>query len=136
MEALTIGQLARRGRIHVETIRYYERRGLLPRPARTQSGYRAFEPDTVRRIRFIKRAQELGFSLKEIKDLLSLRATTGARCADVLRRAQVKMQDIEEKIRTLRAMKRALERLAEQCSGKGPASTCPLLEALDLEPKA
>ena len=135
MEALTIGKLAWQGRVHVETIRYYERRGLLPRPARTPSGYRAFEPDTVRRVRFIKRAQELGFSLKEIKELLSLRATSAARCADVLRRAQAKKREIEEKIRTLQAMKKGLDRLAEQCSGKGPASTCPILEALDLEAK-
>ena len=133
MDYLTRGGVAREGGVNSETIRYYERRGLLPKAQRLRSGYRAFQPDAVRRIRFIKRAQELGFSLKEIKDLLALRATPKARCAEVRVRAEGKIRDIEAKIRALRSMKRALEKLVSECTGEAPASECPILDSLDAE---
>lgn len=133
MERLTTGKLAKQGAVNLETIRYYERRGLLQRPPRTPSGYRAFPSDAVRQVRFIKRAQELGFSLKEIKDLLSLRIDSRTTCARVLARTEAKIADIEKKIRTLRAMRSALRRLAAACSGRGSVRGCPILESLNAE---
>lgn len=133
MEYLTRGGVAREGGVNSETIRYYERRGLLPKAQRLPTGYRAFQPDAVRRIRFIKRAQELGFSLKEVKELLSLRAAPKARCADVRTRAEGKIRDIEAKIHALRSMKRALEKLVGECAGEAPVSECPILDSLDAE---
>lgn len=133
MSQLRTSEVARRGGVNLETIRYYERRGLLPKPPRTASGYRSFGPDTVRRLRFVKRAQALGFSLKEIKALLSLRAAPKARCADVRARAEAKIEEIDVKIRALEAMRKALQRLTAACSGRGPVSDCPILESLDFE---
>ena len=129
--ALTIGQVAKAAKVHVETLRYYERRGLVPKPPRSPSLYRCYPPDTVPRVHFVKHAQELGFSLREIRELLSLRAAPKARCGDVKRRAEAKIGDIEAKIRALRGMRRALARLVSQCDGKLPASACPILESLD-----
>ncbi|MDQ6651362.1 MAG: heavy metal-responsive transcriptional regulator [Acidobacteriota bacterium] len=112
---------------------YYERVGLLPKPPRSGAGYRQFSPESVRRVRFIKRAQELGFSLKEIKELLALRIAPGSTRADVRKRAEAKIADIEGKVQHLRAMKKTLVRLSETCCGSGPASDCPILESLSLE---
>lgn len=126
-------ELAKRGGVNLETIRYYERVGLLHRPPRSGAGYRQFSPESVRRVRFIKRSQELGFSLKEIKELLALRIAPGSTRADVRKRAETKIADIEGKVQHLRAMKKALVRLTESCCGSGPASDCPILESLSLE---
>jgi MerR family mercuric resistance operon transcriptional regulator len=128
---LRIGEVAERGGVNLQTIRFYEREGLLPEPPRLASGYRIFPETAVRRVRFIKRAQELGFSLTEIRDLLSLRESGGVGADAVRERAKAKIADIEEKLRTLRAMKDALNRLAERCPGCGPLSECPILDALD-----
>ena len=133
MLQLTIGELAKQGGVNLETIRYYEREGLLPKPPRSQSGYRQFPLEGVRRIRFIKLAQELGFSLKEIKGLLALRLDPDSTAADVKKQAKQKIADIEEKIQTLRAMKKALVRLTATCCGEGSVSECPILESLDSE---
>ena len=133
MDRLTIGELAKRGGVNLETVRYYERKGLLPAPPRTTSGYRAFPADAVRRLRFIKRAQELGFSLREIEELLALRVTPGSTMADVRERAAAKVSDIEAKIRTLKSMKKSLEGLTATCCGEGAASDCPILESLSSE---
>jgi MerR family copper efflux transcriptional regulator len=133
MNHLTIGQLAKQGGVNLETIRYYERRGILPRPPRTGSGYRAFSDDAVRRLRFIKRAQALGFSLREIGELLTLRARPGRSCASVQAKTQAKIADIEAKLRTLTAMKRALTRLVAACDGGAAVGDCPILESLDTE---
>jgi DNA-binding transcriptional MerR regulator len=115
MDRLTIGELAKRGGVRLETVRYYERKGLLPKPPRTSSGYRAFPADAVRRIRFIKRAQELGFSLREVEELLPLRVTPESTMADIRARSATKVADIEAKIRTLKTMKKALEGLTAAC---------------------
>lgn len=131
MEGLTIGRLARESQVNVETIRYYERRGLLPRPPRRPSGYRMFPPSAVQVLRFVKTAQVLGFSLKEIKELLALRIQPGRSCADVRGRAERKIGEIDQKIRTLQSMRKALVRLAAACSGRGPVSDCPILESLE-----
>ncbi len=133
MEQLMRGELAKEGGVNLETVRYYERQGLLPKPPRSPSGYRLFPSDSVRRVRFIKRAQELGFSLKEIKELLALRVSTSSTASDVRKRAEAKVADIEEKIQTLRAMKKALARLTATCCGEGSASECPILESLSFE---
>src|SRR6266700_497417 len=112
--ALRIGELAGRGGVNLQTIRYYEREGLLPEPPRLESGYRMFPENTVRRVRFIKRAQELGFTLAEIRELLSLRVERNRSRAEVRALAELKISEIEEKIRTLKAMKRALADLTSQ----------------------
>ncbi len=131
MKTLTIGNVAGKAGVNIETLRYYERRGLLPKPPRTGSGYRMYPGDAVTRVRFIKRAQELGFSLREINELLALRVRPRAGCADVLQRAEAKVADIEEKIGDLKRMKKALAKLMDACPGKGPLSDCPILDALD-----
>ena len=133
MQGLKVGEVAKRAAVNLQTIHFYEREGLLPRPQRTASNYRMYSGDAVQRVRFIKRAQELGFALKDIKDLLSLRATPGTRCADVRQRAHTKLQDIDEKIGTLQRMRKALTKLIGECEGKKPISACPILEALDSE---
>lgn len=130
---LTIGKLAEQAQVNIQTIRYYERRGLLRDPERTASNYRVYGGDTLRRVRFIRRAQELGFTLGEIKELLELRASLRSCCADVRERSEAKIRDIEEKVRTLRAMRKALARLVRACSGRGPVTECPILESLEDE---
>lgn len=131
MKPLTIGQVARRAGVGVETIRFYEREGLVDDPPRLASGYRQYPPETVARIRFVRRAKELGFTLKEIKELLSLRASPRSRCADVRQRAEAKIEDMQQKIRDLQKMKKALKQLAAACDGRGPVTECPILEALE-----
>lgn len=130
MEGLTTAKLAKEGGVTVETIRYYERHGLLPRPPRTASGYRKFSADYVIRLRFIRHAQELGFTLKEVKELLNLPVKPGSSCADVRRKAQAKIAGVDEKIRHLRAIREALVTMTETCTGRGPLTNCSILEAL------
>jgi len=131
MDILTIGQLARRAGVGVETVRFYERKGLLSEPDRKPSGYRQYKPETVERLRFIRRAKELGFTLREIQELLSLRLDPATNCADVRARAVAKIEEIESKIRTLRRMKTSLVKLSKACSGNGTISECPILESLE-----
>src|SRR2546428_10696868 len=104
--SLKISELADRAEVNLQTIRFYEREGLLPRPPRLPSGYRSFPDDALRRVRFIKRAQEIGFSLAEIQELLSIRVDARSDCSKVQRMARGKIAGIEGKISTLRAMKR------------------------------
>lgn len=131
--ALKIGELARAADVGVETIRYYERRGLLARPPRRASGYRQYPPQAVHRVRFIRRAQALGFTLREIEELLALRVDDERSCADVRALARAKLEDIERRVAELQQMGRALERVARRCRGRGPTSECPILEVLDDE---
>lgn len=128
---LKIGEVAVRVGVNLQTIRYYEREKLLPKPPRLPSGYRMFPDQTVHRIRFIKHAQELGFSLAEIRELLSIQIDPGKECSDVKRLAKAKIADIDEKIRTLESMKRVLSGLTQLCPGRGPSSECPILESID-----
>ena len=132
-KSLTIGRLAREAGINLETVRYYERRGLLPKPPRTASGYRLFPADTTVRLRFIRRAQELGFSLKEIRELLTLRLSSRTTSSEIRKRAEAKIADIEQKIKTLEAMRKSLRKLTSSCAGCGPISECPILEGLEGE---
>ncbi len=131
MTGLRSSEVAKLGGVNVESIRFYEKLGLLAKPPRTTAGYRVFSADAVRRVRFIKRAQELGFSLKEIKELLALRLDPDTTCADVRRRAEEKLADIEQKIADLRLMTKTLTRLAAACPGRGVTGDCPILDSLD-----
>ena len=131
METLSIGEVARRAGVGVETVRFYEREGLLEEPDRRESGYRQYTEEVVLRLRFIRRAKELGFTLKEIRELIALRRDPSATRADVRQQATAKITDIEAKIRDLQRMKEALLKLTVSCRGRGSASSCPILEALD-----
>jgi len=132
---LTIGQVAKRSGIGIETVRFYERKGLVEEPPRTDSGYRQYPEDVVARIQFIRRAKELGFKLKEISELLSLRVDPDTTCSDVRKQTELKIADVKEKIRVLQGIKTALKKLAASCVGTGPTSECPILEALDGQEK-
>ena len=131
VENFTIGQLAGKAQVNIETVRYYERRGLMPDPPRRESGYRQYSQNDIARLQFIKRAKELGFSLKEVSELLSLRVDPHTTSGAVKRKAEEKITDIEEKIKDLQRMKEALTELTAVCKGQGPTSECPILEALN-----
>lgn len=132
-KGLTIGEVARRAGFGIETVRFYERNGLIDEPPRRLSGYRQYPESVISRLRFIKRAKELGFSLREIKELLSLRVDPTATCSDIRGRAEAKIADIHGRILTLERMKDVLTRLTGSCVEAGPLSECPILEALDRE---
>ena len=131
VEKLSIGQLAKRANVNLETVRYYERRGLIPQPPRNESGYRQYSKDDVLRTQFIKRAQALGFSLKEIAEPFSLRMEPGTSCGDVRERLEAKIADVESRMEALEQVREALLRLAKKCTGKGPIGTCPFLKELE-----
>jgi MerR family copper efflux transcriptional regulator len=130
MKPMTVGQVARQAEVGVETVRFYEKNGLLEEPSRRVSGYREYDEETVRRLRFIQRAKELGFTLSEIKELLSLRCSERP-CNDVRERAEAKVAEIEAKVTMLLRMKEILGRLASSCCQQGDKSQCPILETLD-----
>ena len=129
--SLRSSTLAERGGVNLQTIRYYEREGLLPKPPRLKSGYRMFPETAVQRVRFIKRAQELGFQLSEVRQLLSIQIDPAKECSDVQRLAKAKVEDIEARIRTLQSMRRVLSNLADACPGRSPSSECPILESME-----
>ncbi|PHS09139.1 MAG: heavy metal-responsive transcriptional regulator [Blastopirellula sp.] len=131
MKPLTIGKVAERAAVGIETIRFYEREGLLDTPTRSASGYRQFDVSVVKRLQFISRAKELGFTLKEIRELLSLRVDSDICCEDVKAKADAKIADIENKIVSLRKMKKALTQLSTACGASEATAECPILEALD-----
>jgi len=131
MGSLTIGVLAKRADVGIETVRFYERRGLVRRPARPGTGYRSYPEDAVGRIRFIRNAQALGFSLQEIKELLALRVTAGTSCAAVRSRAAAKVADVNRRLADLERIRVALEELVAACPGRGALASCTILEALD-----
>jgi MerR family mercuric resistance operon transcriptional regulator len=131
MTTMTIGELARQAGVGVQTVRYYERRRLLPAAPRRTSGYREFTPAALARLRFIRRAQELGFTLSEIAELLTLRLDPHTTAADFKARAEEKIGEIERKLHDLERLRHALAHLAGGCpGGQGPTGDCPLLEAL------
>lgn len=124
-----IGRTAKAAGVNAQTLRYYERRGLIPRPARRGSGYREYSDDAVHVVRFIKRAQDLGFSLDEIEQLIALRGVRRAERHRVRALAQRKIEEIDRKTAQLRSMRQALEALVESCHHGGSAA-CPIIEAL------
>ncbi len=127
---MRIGTAAEQAGVNIQTLRYYERRGLLPRPPRRTSGYREFPDDAVRIVRFIKRAQDLGFTLDEVEELLRLRNDKRRDRARIRAVAQKRVRQIERKIVELQAMKQALAHLIHCCE-EGAALECPIIEALD-----
>ena len=134
---MTIGELALAAGGPAATVRYYERRGLLAPAPRTQAGYRVYDADGVRRLRFIKHAQALGFSLEEVQELLALRVTEPASCARVEATTQHKLRHVRERIRELRRMERVLESLLRSCEARQATDDCPVLAALaDESPEA
>ena len=128
---MKIGTVAKQSGIGIETIRFYEREGLIAVPNRGLSGYREYTEDVIVRLSFIRRAKDLGFSLKEIKELLSLKAKPISKCASVKKKANKKIEEIEEKITQLNAIKIALSDLVESCHSDSPTSDCPILDAFE-----
>lgn len=133
MSSLTIGRVAREAGVAIDTVRYYEHEGLLDKPARTPAGYRQYSADAVARLRFIRQAQELGFSLREIRGLLTLRVSARSSCAEVKARADSKIADVDRRIAHLKRVRKALSKLAAACRGRGPTSRCPILDALETD---
>lgn len=129
-EPLTIGRLARRAGVAVETVRFYERRGLVRRPPRPGKGFRVYPEQAVARLRFIRQAQGLGFTLKEIAELLRLQVTPGADCAAVRTRAAAKLADADRRLVALAQIRAALAALVAACPGSGALAHCTILEAL------
>ncbi len=130
---MKIGQVAKTAGVGIDAVRFYEREGLLAKPARRPSGYREYSSDVVVHLRFIRRAKELGFSLKEIRELIALETDTKATAGDVRQLAEKRLLDIEERIRALQRMRRALRRVTEECHGGGPTSKCSILRTLSKE---
>lgn len=128
MSRLTIGKVAQESNVGVETIRYYERSGLIVQPRKLGDGFREYPRDIVHRIRFIKRAQELGFSLKEIDELLSLRGKGKGTCSTVKGKTAAKIQQIDEKIADLKRIQKALFKVRDCCEKQLPDVKCPVLE--------
>jgi MerR family mercuric resistance operon transcriptional regulator len=130
-----IGKVAKQVGITVEAIRFYEKKGLIDPPRRNESGYRDYPGDAVQLVSFIKRAKELGFSLKEIKDLMSLRYTPGTTCSEVKEQTEVKIADIDRKVEDLLRIKKVLTELVSVCPGQGPLNHCSIMEALEAKNK-
>ncbi|MFQ5442278.1 MAG: heavy metal-responsive transcriptional regulator [Thermodesulfobacteriota bacterium] len=130
---LTIGRLAATAGVNVQTVRYYERRGLLMPAGRKASGYRLYGADSVRRIKFIRRAKELGFTLDEIKGLLDLRVESPSSCAKVKKKASEKLEVVEERIKALKSVKRVLKGLVDSCEKRRSTEECPILKTIEKE---
>ena len=133
MSSHTIGSLAKQAGVGVETVRFYERRGLVRQPPRPSSGYRIYTDEALKRIRFVRNAQALGFSLQEIKDLLALRQAPANSCTVVKSRAAAKAADVARRVKDLQWIQAALERLATGCPGSGSLDGCAILAAFDSE---
>jgi MerR family transcriptional regulator, copper efflux regulator len=132
---MRISDAAKKAEVNVETIRYYERKGILEVPSTQRSGYREYSDDAVELIQFVKNAQNLGFSLKEIQGLLALKVDPASDCGDIKQRAVSKIAEIENKIRALEEMKKSLQVITSKCSGVGPVSSCTILNAMKHEEK-
>ena len=130
MKPMRIGEVSKRANVGIETIRFYEREGLLSEPVRKPSGFRQYDESVIARLQFIRRAKELGFTLGEIRELLGLWFVK-AKCAHVRQRAKEKMKDVEAKIAALQQMKRSLRKLIRTCETRDSMEACPLLEGLD-----
>lgn len=126
-KTLTIGRLASLAAVNIETIRYYQRIGIITEPAKPLEGYRIYPAESVGRIRFIKRAQQLGFSLKEIADLLEL---GDGHCSDIMQRAERKREHINKQIKDLQKLKQTLDTLIDTCRADKQSTHCPIIETL------
>lgn len=131
-QLMTISNLAQAANVNIETVRYYERRGLIKQPRKPAQGWRKYDVQTLRTVRFVKRAQELGFSLDDVEMLLHLRTTQSPRtCGHVRAKARTKLEEVDAKMRDLAAIRLVLAEMADACPGEGPGSSCPILDALD-----
>ena len=130
MSVYSIGQVAKQSGVSVETVRYYEKEGLLEVPERKESGYRQFKGDAIARLSFIQQAKKLGFSLKDIGELLSIKSDANTVCNDVKQLSQEKLVNIENKIKMLQRMRKSLKKLIDVCPGQAPINDCPILDAL------
>lgn len=130
---LTIGQVAKMANVNIQTLRYYERRKILRPVARRDSGYRVYDGEAVRTVQFIKRAQQLGFTLEDIQDLLSLRIEKKSKCANVRARAEKTLREVEDRISRLETMRKALKRLIRDCDQRATNEACPILESFEPE---
>lgn len=128
--SLTIGAVAKRAGVAIDTIRYYEREGLLPEPLRRASGYRSYGEDTLTQLRFIRRAKDLGFTLEEIRELLALSADRQRGVKAVKQRAEQRLAAIEQRIAELQRVRDGLAQLVSACPGHGKPEACPILRAL------
>jgi len=133
---MKIGELAARGAVSVQTVRFYERKGLLEPPTRSSGGFRLYEPEVVDRLLFIRDGQELGFTLAEISELLSLRAENEASCEQIRIVANKRIEALEAKIQQLERMRATLHRLASVCPGDAPAGECPVITFLEVHDEA
>ncbi len=131
MDGLTIGKVAKGTGLGIETIRFYEKEGLIDPPQRTQANYRIYPQGAMTRLRFIKHTKALGFTLKEIRELLSLTQNPQARKSDVKDQVQAKITDIKEKISSLQKIQSILEALDDCCDGQGPTEECPIIKAFE-----
>ena len=127
-ETLTIGRAAKLAGVGIETIRFYEREGIIAKPLRGESGYREFSPDIVTELRFIRRAQELGFTLKEISELLAIRVNPKQNCSPVKTKAEAKISEIRHKIRDLKRIEKVLQEVTRACDASKPIKECPILD--------
>jgi len=133
VSGFTIGEIARRAGVGIDTVRYYERSELLPKPARRASGYREYALSDVRRLCFIRRAKEIGFTLDEIRELLALSSDRERGVRGIKSRAQARLQDTEARIRELQRVRAGLKKLIAACPGHGALESCPILAALATE---
>lgn len=131
LKSLTRKQVAERSGVTTEAVRFYEKEGIIANPPRTESGYRQYPQEVVRQIQFVKRAQHLGFTLPEIKDLLSLKISEDTTPDNVRARAFLKIQEVDSRIQTLQRIKNTLLHLAKSCPGEGKIEECPILGALE-----
>jgi MerR family mercuric resistance operon transcriptional regulator len=131
MDEITIGKLSELTGLSRETLRFYEQKKLIPNPKRNKSGYRLYQQDTVRRIRFIQYTKKMGFSLKEIRTLLSLRINPEGTCSEIKQYTDSKITEITNQITALVTMRDTLTQLSSSCSGRGPISSCPILDAFE-----
>lgn len=131
---MKIGELAHQAQVNIDTVRYYERQGLLPVPQRLRSGYRLYEQDDVARLRFVRRAKALGFTLIEIRDLLELSSHREKDMASMKMAAMEKLADVEAKLAELTRIRDGLETLVASCPGHGALEQCPILNALAEDP--
>lgn len=132
-ETLTIGKVAKLANVNIQTLRYYERREILKPLARRESGYRVYDNEAVRTVKFIKRAQNLGFSLEEIQGLLSMRPDRRSKCSEIRRRAVLTLEEVERKLAKLQRMQRTLKKLIRDCEERKVHVECPVLASLEPE---
>lgn len=130
---LTIGKVAKQAGVNIQTVRYYERRSLLMPNGHRDSGYRLYDEEAIKKIRFIKNAQDLGFTLKEIAGLLRLRVSHRARCGDVKRKAEAKLLSVKGKLQALKALEKTLLDLIKTCRSQATTGNCPILKSLEIE---